>query len=667
MTEQQRIEFLRNELEKHNYNYYVTASPTISDFEFDKLLAELTNLEAKHPALFDANSPTQRVGGQITKEFQTVVHKQRMMSLGNTYSKEEIESFIDRVKKTIEAPVEFVCELKYDGVAISVIYKNGELFQAITRGDGTQGDVITNNVKTIGSIPLKLKAPFPAELEIRGEIFMTLSGFEKLNVDRVEAGFEPFANPRNSAAGTLKMQDSSIVAKRPLDTYLYFVISPESNFKTHTESLVSATKWGFKVPQLKDRFVEIANSSDDIQAFIDYWEKRRFDLPFEIDGVVIKVNDYKMQQLLGETAKSPRWAISYKYKAEQVETKLLSVSYQVGRTGAITPVANLEPVLLAGTTVKRASLHNADQIALHDLYINDQVYLEKGGEIIPKIVGVNLAKRPADAYRIEYITHCPECGTELIRNEGDAKHFCPNESACPPQQKGKIEHFISRKAMNIDGIGSETIELLFEHGLIKNYVDLYDLTYESILQLDRFQEKSTQNILLGLEESKKVPFERVLYAIGIRFVGETVAKKLARHYKSLQNLMHASKAELVEVEEIGDVIAESVIKFFEQPGNKLLMQRLARTGVKLETEEEEVLSAILENKKIVVSGVFSGFSRDELKKIIEQHGGYNVSSVSAKTDFILAGEGMGPSKLAKAEKLGVSLVTEEEFVKMLAL
>jgi len=667
MDDIQRIDFLRAEIEKHNYNYYVAAAPIISDFEFDKLLDELIKLEAKHPEHFDANSPTQRVGGQITKDFPTIVHKQRMMSLGNTYSREEIEDFINRIKKTVETPVEFVCELKYDGVAISIIYKNGELSQAITRGDGTQGDEITNNVKTIRSIPLKLNAPFPAELEIRGEIFMTLSGFEKLNEDRVEAGFEAFANPRNSTAGTLKMQDSSIVAKRPLDSFLYFVISPESNFKTHTESLAAATKWGFKVPQPKDRFVEVVNNSDGIQRFIDYWETRRHDLPFEIDGVVLKVNDFKTQELLGSTAKSPRWAISYKYKAEQVETKLLSVSYQVGRTGAITPVANLEPVLLAGTTVKRASLHNADQIALHDLYINDQVYVEKGGEIIPKIIGVNLEKRPANAYKIEYITHCPECGTELIRKEGDAKHFCPNERACPPQQKGKIEHFISRKAMNIDGIGAETIDLFFDQGLIKDYADLYSLTSERILQLDRFQEKSTLNILEGLEESKKVPFERVLYAIGIRYVGETVAKKLARHYKSLIYLMKASKEELINVEEIGDVIAESVVQFFSQPENMSLIARMQDAGLKLEIEEEEALSNTLEGLKIVVSGVFDRFSRDELKKLIEQHGGLNVSSVSAKTDFILAGEGMGPSKLAKAEKLGVKVVSEQEFIEMLGL
>ncbi len=667
MTEQERISFLRQELAKHNYNYYVKDAPTISDFEFDKLLEELISLEKKHPELFDASSPSQRVGGEITKDFTTVQHKTRMMSLGNTYSKEEIEDFINRIKKSIETPVEFICELKYDGVAISIIYKNGILHQAITRGDGTQGDDITANVKTIRSIPLKLQGDFPDELEIRGEIFMTLDGFKKLNEDRVEAGFETFANPRNSASGTLKMQDSAIVAKRPLDSFLYFVIAPEAGFSSHQQSLEAATKWGFKVPQAKNNFVRLARDADEIQAFIDSWEHKRHDLPFEIDGIVIKVNDYKTQRLLGETAKSPRWAIAYKYKAEQVQTKLLSVSYQVGRTGAITPVANLQPVLLAGTTVKRASLHNADQIALHDLYINDQVYLEKGGEIIPKIVGVNLAERPADAFKIEYITNCPECGTPLVREEGEAKHFCPNELGCPPQQKGKIEHFISRKAMNIDGLGAETVETFFSKNLIKNYADLYNLKAEELMQLEGFQEKSVQNILAGLEASEQIPFDRVLYALGIRFVGETVAKKLARHYKSLDALMAATKDELIEVDEIGEKIATSVIQFFNQPENKDLIARMKTTGVQLEMQLEEAISNKLEGKKIVVSGVFENFERNDLKKLIEQNGGINVGSVSGKTDFVLAGEGMGPSKLAKAEKLGVSIVSEAEFVKMIGL
>jgi DNA ligase (NAD+) len=666
MTETERISFLRQEIARHNRLYYVDAQPEISDFEFDKLLEELIALEQKHPELFDANSPSQRVGGQVTKEFPTVTHRYPMMSLSNTYSRQEIEDFIKRIKKEIEEPLQFVCELKYDGVAIGITYKNGELYQAVTRGDGTQGDDITTNVRTINSIPLKLQGQYPADFDIRGEIFMTLDGFKKLNDDRVEAGYEPFANPRNSTAGTLKMQDSSIVAGRPLDSFLYFVIAPQAGYAGHFESLEAAGLWGFKVPRAKDRFVARASDMEEIQQFIDYWEERREHLPFEIDGVVIKVNNYRQQEQLGATAKSPRWAIAYKYKAEQARTLLESVTYQVGRTGAITPVANLRPVLLAGTTVKRASLHNADQIAKLDLHLGDEVYVEKGGEIIPKIVGVNIANRPAGAEPVGFIGKCPECGTELQRKEGEAQHFCPNELGCPPQIKGRIEHFISRKAMNIDGLGAETIDLFFEKGLIANYADLFDLQAEQILALERFKEKSTENIMNGLEASKQIPFPRVLYALGIRYVGETVAKKLARHYKSIDALARATMEELVEVEEIGQRIAQSVVEFFSREDNRALVSRLQQAGLQFAMEEKESAGNQLEGLKVVVSGVFSNYSRSELKELIEAHGGTNVSSVSAKTDFILAGEGMGPSKLAKAEKLGVRIVHEDEFSQMIS-
>jgi DNA ligase (NAD+) len=666
MTETERISFLRQEIARHNRLYYVDAQPEISDFEFDKLLEELIALEQKHPELFDANSPSQRVGGQVTKEFPTVTHRYPMMSLSNTYSRQEIEDFIKRIKKEIEEPLQFVCELKYDGVAIGITYKNGELYQAVTRGDGTQGDDITTNVRTINSIPLKLQGQYPADFDIRGEIFMTLDGFKKLNDDRVEAGYEPFANPRNSTAGTLKMQDSSIVAGRPLDSFLYFVIAPQAGYAGHFESLEAAGSWGFKVPRAKDKFVARASDMEEIQQFIDYWEERREHLPFEIDGVVIKVNNYRQQEQLGATAKSPRWAIAYKYKAEQARTLLESVTYQVGRTGAITPVANLRPVLLAGTTVKRASLHNADQIAKLDLHLGDEVYVEKGGEIIPKIVGVNIANRPAGAEPVGFIGKCPECGTELQRKEGEAQHFCPNELGCPPQIKGRIEHFISRKAMNIDGLGAETIDLFFEKGLIVNYADLYDLQAEQILALERFKEKSTENIMNGLEASKQIPFPRVLYALGIRYVGETVAKKLARHYKSIDALARATMEELVEVEEIGQRIAQSVVEFFSREDNRALVSRLQQAGLQFAMEEKESAGNQLEGLKVVVSGVFSNYSRSELKELIEAHGGTNVSSVSAKTDFILAGEGMGPSKLAKAEKLGVRIVHEDEFSQMIS-
>ncbi len=665
MTEQQRIDDLRKILEEHNYRYYTLAQPIISDFEFDKLLEELILLEARHPELHDPNSPSQRVGGQVTKDFPTVKHRYPMMSLSNTYSREEIEDFIKRISKEIEAPIAFVCELKYDGVAISITYKNGELTQALTRGDGSQGDDITANVRTIRSVPLKLQGDYPEDLEIRGEIFMTLSGFQKLNEDRLEAGYEPFANPRNSTAGTLKMQDSSIVAARPLDSFLYFVIAPEKQLKSHFESLEAATRWGFKVPQPKDKYVTLAHNVDEIMAFIDYWEAHRMDLPFEMDGVVIKVNAYQQQEALGATAKSPRWAIAYKYKAEQEATLLESVSFQVGRTGAVTPVANLKPVLLAGTTVKRASLHNADQIAKLGLHIGDTVFVEKGGEIIPKIVGVDVKMRPINAQEVAFIEACPECGTALIRKTGEAQHYCPNETGCAPQIKGRIEHFISRKAMNIEGLGAETIELFVDQGLIGDYADLYDLEASQILNLEGFKEKSSTNIIAGIAASKMVPFERVLYALGIRYVGETVAKKLAKHYKNIDSLAAASIEELIEVEEIGERIAASVHQFFQNEKSLSLLQRLKAAGVQFAIQEKKAAGNQLANLKIVISGVFQNFQRDELKQIIEDYGGINVSSVSAKTDLLVAGDGMGPSKRQKAEKLGVRIISENEFISLI--
>lgn len=667
MTEAEEIVALRKELEAHNYKYYVLAQPSIGDFEFDVLLQKLIALEAKHPEMHDLNSPSQRVGGEVTKNFKTVTHKYPMMSLSNTYSREEIEDFIGRTKKELEADASFVCELKYDGVAIGISYKHGKMVQALTRGDGTQGDDITANVRTIRSIPLQLKGDFPDEFEIRGELFLTLEGFKSLNEDRIEAGFEPFANPRNSAAGTLKMQDSAVVANRPLDSFLYFVLAPNQLFKTHYESLEAAARWGFKSPTLMPNYVRQTADIDAIMGFIDYWENERKKLPFEIDGVVIKVDRYSHQQQLGATAKSPRWAIAYKYKAEQVSTVLQHVTYQVGRTGAITPVANLKPVLLAGTTVKRASLHNADQIAKLDLHVGDTVFVEKGGEIIPKIVGVNEDLRILNTPPIAFITNCPECGTALVRQEGEAQHYCPNTLGCPPQIKGRIEHFISRKAMNIDGLGSETIDTFVTNGLISSYADLYQLTFEDIVTLDRFQAKSAENIINGIEASKQVPFERVLYALGIRYVGETVAKKLAKHYKNIEALQQSVFAELIEVEEIGDVIARSVISFFEDVQNLEIIALLKEVGLQFAVVEKELSSEVLIGKKIVVSGVFQHFQRDDLKKLIESHGGANVSSISAKTDFILAGAGMGPSKLEKATKLGIPILSEADFMALINL
>ena len=669
MTEQeaqQKIKDLSTAINQHNYNYYVLSNPTISDYEFDMLLEELQKLESLFPQFADENSPTKRVGGSITKNFETVKHKYTMLSLSNSYSKEEIADFENRIKKLVDGDIEYVCELKYDGVAIGITYKNGKLFQAVTRGDGFQGDNITENVKTIRSIPLQLKGDFPDEFEIRGEVFMPKKVFEQLNKEKEEIGEQLYANARNTASGTLKMQDSSIVAQRKLDSYLYFVLGDNLPFNTHLEAIEKAKEWGFKVPLSEKKFIAKCNSVDEIFEFINYWDKARHDLDFDIDGVVIKVNSYDKQQELGMTAKSPKWAIAYKFKAEQAKTKLLEITYQVGRTGAITPVANLQPVLLAGTTVKRASLHNADQIEKLDIRINDTVLVEKGGEIIPKIVGVEATQRDIFSEPVTYITHCPECNTALVRTEGDAKHFCPNEWGCPPQIKGKITHFISRKAMNIDGLGEETIDLLVDKNLITNSADLYELTFEQLFELEGFKEKKVQNILNGLDKSKEVPFEQVLFAIGIRYVGETVAKKLAKHFKNIENIANATIEELMVADEIGDKIAESIIQFFANKTNQTLINQLKEKGLQFSLSEEQLANTTnkLEGLTFVVSGVFSLFSRDELKHTIEQNGGKVSSSISKKTSYVVAGENMGPSKLQKAQDLGVEIINENRFAEM---
>ena len=656
-----RILDLRKELSRHNNLYYLKAQPEISDLEFDKLLEELDTLEKENPEFYDPNSPTQRVGGGITKNFKTITHRSSMLSLSNSYNYEEIEEFIERVNKTLEEQAEFVCELKYDGAAINIQYLNGEFHQAVTRGDGSKGDDISSNVRTIRSIPLKLRGNYPKDFDIRGEIFMTLDGFKKLNEDRIDLGFEAFANPRNSAAGTLKMQDSSIVAKRPLDSFLYYVIDRNQKATSHYESIMDAKTWGFKTPDPELNYIKRVKSVEDIKNFIEYWDTQRHNLPFEIDGIVIKVNSFRQQEILGFTAKSPRWAIAYKFKAEQVSTILEEVTYQVGRTGAITPVANLKPVSLAGTTVKRASLHNKDQIEKLDLHLGDSVYVEKGGEIIPKIIGVDTSKRNSTLKKVDFIESCPDCGTPLDRKEGEAQHFCPNFTGCSAQVKGRIEHYISRKAMNIDGLGSETIQVFVEKGMINNYADLYTLTESEIISLDRFQEKSAHNIINGLDASKGVEFSKVLFALGIRYVGATVAKKLAKHYKSINALIAASKEELIEVDEIGERIAESVVSFLADQNNIDLIERLKESGIQFEQQEAVGSTEKLKGLKFVVSGVFQEFSREELKALIELNGGKNVSSVSSKTNYIIAGDGMGPSKKEKAEKLGVKIITEEEF------
>lgn len=666
---QKKIEALRKELDHQNYLYYIKDAPEISDFDFDQKLEQLQKLEADFPQFDDPNSPSRRVGGDITKDFPTLKHKYPMLSLSNTYSREELEDYLKRTQKALpDQELEFVCELKYDGAAISMSYKNGELVQALTRGDGSQGDEITNNIKTIASVPLRLRGTnYPSEFEIRGEVFMPLEGFARLNQSRIEEDLEPFANPRNSASGSLKMQDSSLVAKRPLDCFLYFVMQEETLIDNHYDAVLAAGEWGFKVPQPEKGYLRKAKSIDEIFEFINHWDEARHDLPFEIDGVVIKVNSYAKQERLGATAKSPRWAIAYKFKAEQQETILESVSYQVGRTGAITPVANLKAVSLAGTTVKRASLHNADQIAKLDLRVGDSVYVEKGGEIIPKVVGVNFTKRDPQSVEFEYLKNCPECGTGLIRLEGEALHYCPNEESCPPQVSGRIQHFISRKAMDIEGMGSETVEQFVQAGLINNIADLYDLKAEDILPLERMAEKSAQNIVAGIGASREIPFERVLFALGIRYVGETVAKKLARHFEHIDHLMKASAEELVSVDEIGERIAQSVVEYFDKPQHQDLIARLKTAGLQFEVVQQEGASKSLEGLTIVISGNFERFGRKEIKELIELHGGKNTGSVSSKTSMIVAGEGMGPSKRKKAEDLGVKIIDENEFAEMIGL
>ena len=663
MDAKSRINILSKALEAHNHAYYLLDSPTISDFEFDKLLEELLILENDNPEFADLNSPTQRVGGTVNKSFETVTHKRAMLSLGNTYSEDDLRDFDKRIQKIITEPYTYVCELKYDGTSISLHYKNGVLTQALTRGDGSQGDDVTSNVRTIKTIPLKLSGNPPVEFEIRGEIFLPHKGFELMNVERVEVGLEAFANPRNASSGSLKMQDSSVVAKRPLDCFLYHVLDVRNTIDSHYLKLEEARKWGFKIPTETKTYTTI----EGVLTFVSYWEKERKNLAYDIDGIVIKVDSSLQQEELGFTAKSPRWAISYKFKAEQAITLLNEITYQVGRTGAITPVANLKPVQLAGTTVKRASLHNADQIAKLDIRVGDTVYVEKGGEIIPKIVGVALKERDLFSQPTLYISHCPECNTALVRKDGEAQHYCPNEKACPPQIKGKIEHFISRKAMNIDGLGTETIDQFFKEGLISNVADLYFLTKEQILPLERMAEKSASKAVSSILTSKKVPFERVLYALGIRYVGVTVAKKLAYHYQNLKALQAADLENLTKVDEIGGRIAQSLLDWFEVEDNKLLIARLIEAEVQLEIDSAILADRthILQGKSFVISGVFTNHSRDELKKMIEQNGGKNTASISKKTSYLVAGDKMGPSKREKAENLEVSIISEDEFIELL--
>ena len=659
----ERIEKLRQILHYHNYQYYVLAQPEISDFEYDSLLKELSELEKENPQYFDPNSPTQRVGNDIASEFKQVIHKYPMLSLGNTYSPEEVTDFIKRVQKGLNGEnTIFTCELKFDGVAIGITYKKGELTQAVTRGDGIKGDDVTNNVKTIRTIPLKLTGnDFPDEFEIRDEILLPFKGFEKINIERQKNNAPLFANPRNAAAGTLKLQKSSIVASRPLDCFLYSILGANLPFNSHYENLTKAREWGFKISE----HIKKCKGIDEIFEYIHSWDKKRHQLPFATDGVVIKVNDYKQQETLGYTAKSPRWAIAYKFKAEQATTKLLSVQYQVGRTGAITPVANLEPVLLAGTTVKRASLHNSDQIKLLDIHEKDTVYVEKGGDIIPKIVGVDKNERKAGSKAIDFIKNCPECGSELIRIDGEAKHYCPNTAGCPPQIKGRIEHFVSRKAMNIGG-AEATIEALFNKKLIKDSADLYYLNKEDIISLERFGEKSAQNLLESIEQSKSVPFYRALYALGIRYVGETVAKTIAAKYKSIDELKSASFDDLIAIDEIGERIAQSIIEYFKDERNLKIIEKLKNAGVQLSQDESTGQeSDKLKNLTIVISGTFKKHSRDKLKELIEKNGGKNTGSISSNTSYLLAGENIGPKKLEKAKKLDIQIIHEEDFLQML--
>lgn len=659
------IERLSKEINKHNDLYYIKNESEISDYDFDVLLEKLIKLETEFPEFSYDYSPTKRIGGDITKKSESITHRFPMLSLSNTYSEDEIIEWENRLKKLSEDKLEYVCELKYDGVAIGIHYENGVLKQAVTRGDGTKGENVTANVRTIRSIPLQLTGDFPADFEIRGEIFFPLKNFTKLNEQRIDIGEPEFANPRNTASGTLKLQDSKVVADRGLDCYLYGLYGYDLPLEGHFESVLKASEWGFKTPNPEKKMIYKTDSIEGIMKFIHFWDKNRSKLPFEIDGIVIKVNNYNQQQELGFTAKSPRWAIAYKFKAERVETYLESVSYQVGRTGAITPVANLKPVQLGGTTVKRASLHNSDQIQKLDLHLNDVVLVEKGGEIIPKIVGVNGLKREENSVAVKFIEICPECSTKLIRREGEVQHYCPNENSCPPQIKGRIEHFISRKAMNIDGLGAETVDLLVEKELVKSYVDLYALSFAQIVDLERMADKSADNLINGLAASKDVPFERVLFALGIRFVGETVAKKLAKSFKSIENIQNANFDELVNVDEIGEKIAISVQQFFLDEKNREVIRRLKEVGLQFEIKEKEGVTDKFKGVTFVVSGVFNTFSRDEIKEVIEINGGKNASSISSKTNFVLAGENMGPAKLKKASDLGITILSEDEFISKL--
>lgn len=664
MSVKEQIEALRKELEQHNYNYYVLSAPVISDQEFDAKMRTLQELEAAHPEYYDVNSPTQRVGSDLTKDFVQVTHRYPMLSLGNTYSEEEVRDFYERIARSLNEPFEIVAELKYDGTSISLTYERGELVRAVTRGDGTKGDDVTANVRTIRSIPLRLQgSDYPDRVEIRGEILLPWAEFDRLNREREEQEEPLFANPRNAASGTLKQQNPAIVAARKLDAYLYYVMGEELPSDTHYGNLEAARRWGLKVSDA----IQVCHSLQDIYDYIHQWDEGRHNLPVATDGIVLKVNSLSQQRYLGFTAKNPRWAIAYKFQAERAETRLNSVSFQVGRTGAVTPVANLEPVLLAGTTVKRASLHNADIIAALDLHIGDEVYVEKGGEIIPKIVGVNKEARTfLLGDKVRFITRCPECGTSLVRAEGEAAYYCPNESGCPPQIKGRIEHFVTRKAMNIN-IGPETVEDLYEAGLVRNAADLYDLKINDLLHLERWAEKSARNLLDSLRQSKQVPFERVLYALGIRYVGETVAKRLAQAFLSLEKLEKASWDELVAVDEIGERIAQSVVAYFADERNRELVERLKNCGLQMEVPQEALAnrSDRLKGLTIVISGTFSRHSREEYKALIEKHGGKNSGSVSGKTDYILAGENMGPAKLEKAAKLGVKIIHEEDFLKLI--
>ncbi|OFX18926.1 MAG: DNA ligase (NAD(+)) LigA [Bacteroidetes bacterium GWA2_31_9] len=658
-----RIEQLRADIERHNYNYYVHNRPEVSDFEYDMLMGDLTALENKFPEFQSHTSPTQKVGSDITTEFKQVTHKYPMLSLGNTYNPEELREFDNRIKKIIGDNFEYVCELKYDGTSISLTYSDGKLQRAVTRGDGEKGDDVTLNVRTIKTIPYYLKAnDFPKEFEIRGEIFFNKADFEKINAERKQNNEALLANPRNAAAGTLKLLDSSAVAKRPLDCFLYYILGENSFSDSHYKNLTKARDWGFQIPEHITKCKTIEN----VLEFTEYWTNERKNLPFEIDGIVIKVDSLKQQMQLGYTAKSPRWAISYKFKAEQALTKLISIDYQVGRTGAITPVANLEPVFLAGTNVKRASLHNADQIELHDIHIGDYVFVEKGGEIIPKIVGVDVSKRESVSFPLKFIENCPECNSLLIRNEGEAQHYCPNEFSCPPQIKGKIEHFVSRKAMNIAG-AEATIDLLYTNKIISDIGDLYNLDKTQLINLERFGEKSADNLLLSIEESKKTPFEKVIYALGIRFVGETVAKKIASNVKDIDSLIAASFEELILIDEVGDKIAQSIVEHFKNDNNLQIIQKLKDAGVNLKRDENSAQkkSDKLSGLTFVISGVFDKYSRDELKQIIEENGGKNSGSISAKTNYVLAGENMGSAKLEKAQKLKIKIISEDEFLGMI--